>query len=144
MPIPITYLRTASTLENLVQTGQFRQALLINAQLEDEYDALLRAGALTPADAVEMLGMVASILKRAQQPEMALSWYETLCYIARRVFPESEDTAWDFYHLGECFEELDQVEQAVEAFQQTRKISRDSNLLDKSTNKISKLWPGMA
>lgn len=143
MAIPIQYMKSVSALEDLIHAGNIRQGRLASSQLMEQYDAMQRAGMLTPADTLEVLGMVASTLKKEQQFEMALPWFEMLCDLDIKISPESEDTAWDFYHFGECLEALGYVEKAIEAFQQAKDISCDDRLLEKTTDKLSKLWPGL-
>jgi tetratricopeptide (TPR) repeat protein len=139
MPVPAEYVMSMVELENLVRSGSTERARLRIAQLVSAYQRMKRSRMLTDAECLDLLGFFAQNFKKMGQPEMALSWFEELCDLALRLVPNAEDTAWDLYHLAECFESLGRIEESIKALQLARNIPCPESLANKIDSMLSRL-----
>jgi hypothetical protein len=121
MPLPIDILERFQRAEELRQSNKPVEAQVCILQAEMMINQL--QDAIEPFEELTARAAVALFLKRCGNPAQAVTRFERVCELALELEPDTSQTIGDLTDMGECYEALNRLPEAVSAFSRARVIA---------------------
>jgi len=132
MIVSTKYLKRVYDLQEAAKAGQHALVIGIEGELWESLKPIfsLPENLQPEAEVMEIVGLVARVLRDTKQFCLAARWFEQLCRLALQLDPDSEDTGWDHCLLSECYVETGQRVKAEDALGKARRIAATVNCQD--------------
>ncbi len=139
--ISSAFYRSVEEIKERIRSGSISKAEKLSKKLFLKIDKESKSPLTKKGDVLSHVGCVALAVME-ENKEMAIPWLIQACHLAAMIDPYSEDTAWDFFYLGECFENSGQLEDAAFALDTAKYLNKyhtNDVLKEKIRKKISAL-----